>query len=95
VVDRDFPSEETRGLSRVGRTPPARQIEGRFIDRDFFDDQPHETAPMNMRRGSRVRHNRFGNGRVLGIVDAAEPTVVVEFPGWGEKKILARFLKPA
>jgi DNA helicase-2/ATP-dependent DNA helicase PcrA len=95
VERRNFASDAAGGLSRLGRRPQAPPIEGRFIDHEFFDDQPHETAPSDMRRGSRVRHNRFGDGRVLGIVDAVEATVVVDFPGWGEKKILARFLKPA
>ena len=93
--DRDFERDETSGLTRVKPVPPARLVEGRFIDRNFFDDQPDETTLADMRRGSRVHHDRFGEGRVLRVVGAAEPTVVVEFPGWGEKKILARFLKLA
>ena len=44
-------------------------------------------------RGARVRHDRFGEGEVLRIVSVGEPAVVAFFPGWGERKILARFLK--
>ena len=47
---------------------------------------------MPLRRGSRVSHTRFGEGEVRRVETSAEPTVVVFFPGWGEK-ILARFLK--
>jgi DNA helicase-2/ATP-dependent DNA helicase PcrA len=46
-----------------------------------------------LRRGSRVRHERFGEGLVRRIESAGEPAVVAFFPGWGEMKILARFLK--
>jgi DNA helicase-2/ATP-dependent DNA helicase PcrA len=48
-----------------------------------------------LRRGSRVRHERFGEGEVRRIETTGEPAVVAFFPGWGEKKILARFLKLA
>jgi len=47
----------------------------------------------SFQRGSRVKHARFGEGRVLSVADVGEPAVVAFFPGWGEKKILARFLK--
>jgi DNA helicase-2/ATP-dependent DNA helicase PcrA len=50
---------------------------------------------MRLRRGSRVKHERFGEGQVVKLVSVGEPAVVAYFPGWGEKKILARFLKPA
>ncbi|MGA2447205.1 MAG: UvrD-helicase domain-containing protein [Polyangiaceae bacterium] len=94
-VQRDVAFEERISRGRTVGTPAARPVEGRFIDRSFFDDQPPETPLEDMRRGSRVHHERFGDGRVLRVVGAAEPTVVVDFPGWGEKKIVARFLKPA
>ncbi len=48
-----------------------------------------------LRRGARVVHTRFGEGEVRRVEAAAEPMVVAFFPGWGEKKILARFLKIA
>jgi DNA helicase-2/ATP-dependent DNA helicase PcrA len=69
---------------------------GRFVDHDFFDDQPEiDASEVALRRGSRVRHDRFGEGEVVRVVGVGEPAVVAFFPGWGEKKILARFLKPA
>ena len=50
-----------------------------------------------LRRGSRVFHDRFGRGEVrsVGKSNMGEPSVVAFFPGWGERKILARFLKLA
>ncbi len=69
--------------------------DGRYVDHDFFDDRVHDVADMPIRRGARVAHARFGEGEVLRVVSMGEPAVVAFFPGWGEKKILARFLKPA
>jgi DNA helicase II / ATP-dependent DNA helicase PcrA len=67
----------------------------RYVDREFFDDHVREVTNVPLRRGSRVKHERFGEGEVLGVAKAGEPAVLAFFPGWGEKKILARFLKPA
>ena len=69
----------------------------RYVDHDFFDDRGdgEEVTQMRLRRGAKVRHDRFGEGQVLSVVSVGEPAVVAFFPGWGQKKILARFLKPA
>jgi DNA helicase-2/ATP-dependent DNA helicase PcrA len=68
----------------------------RFIDREFFDDGgSSEEGAMPMHRGSRVVHEHFGEGEVRSIEQGAEPKVVVFFPVWGEKKVLARFLRLA
>ena len=84
----------------IPRKPePAREPGERFVDREFFDDagsSDHHGGGDeggSLRRGSRVFHTRFGEGEVKRVEIAAEPTVVAFFPGWGEKKILARFLK--
>ncbi|HEY5147234.1 MAG TPA: hypothetical protein VII82_10725, partial [Polyangiaceae bacterium] len=67
----------------------------RYVDHEFFDDRADPVTDMPLRRGARVTHERFGDGEVLKVVSVGEPAVVAFFPGWGEKKILARFLKPA
>jgi hypothetical protein len=67
----------------------------RYVDHEFFDDRTSDVTDMPLRRGARVKHDRFGEGEVVGVARAGEPAVVAFFPGWGEKKILARFLKPA
>jgi DNA helicase-2/ATP-dependent DNA helicase PcrA len=54
-------------------------------------DIPAEAAPL--RRGAKVFHERFGRGEVMKVSNIGEPAVVAFFPGWGEKKVLARFLK--
>ena len=82
-------------VSRAPAPPTARETGERFVDREFFSDDASDTTDVPLRRGSRVVHSRFGEGEVRRVEVAAEPTVVAFFPGWGEKKILARFLKPA
>ncbi|MDP9001362.1 MAG: UvrD-helicase domain-containing protein [Myxococcota bacterium] len=67
----------------------------RYVDHDFFDDRPADVTALPLTRGARVKHDRFGEGKVLDIVSVGEPAVVAFFPGWGQKKILARFLKLA
>lgn len=85
-------------------TPPA---EGRFIEIDpefaapFFDEGPvrdahgAEDAPPSgpLRKGSRVFHKKFGEGQVVKVLDMASPSVLAFFPGWGEMKVLTRFLE--
>jgi DNA helicase II / ATP-dependent DNA helicase PcrA len=96
-VDRQNDPDEPRAAWRhpqAGAAPAgaAARDGGRYVDHDFFVDHVPE---VGLRRGSRVRHERFGEGEVVRVVSAGEAAVVAVFPGWGEKKILARFLKPA
>ncbi len=79
------------GARGVERTPGER-----YVDRDAFDDvTPRRGGVEGLERGSRVRHARFGEGEVRRVEHAAETMVVAFFPGWGEKKILARYLEQA
>ncbi|MFO0674965.1 MAG: UvrD-helicase domain-containing protein [Polyangiaceae bacterium] len=81
----------------ASRPEPARDPGERYVDTEFFDDaSSHDDGgEAQLRRGSRVVHARFGEGEVRKVESSAEPTVVAFFPGWGEKKILARFLRLA
>ncbi len=96
-VDRGAP-EKPRPLAwrhpQAARSVPPDPGGGRYVDHEFFDDRDDPVTDMPLRRGARVRHERFGDGEVLRVVNVGEPAVVAFFPGWGEKKILARFLKP-
>jgi DNA helicase-2/ATP-dependent DNA helicase PcrA len=78
----------------VAARAPAPDPGERYVDHEFFDDRASDVTDMPLRRGARVKHDRFGEGEVVGVARAGEPAVVAFFPGWGEKKILARFLKP-
>jgi DNA helicase-2/ATP-dependent DNA helicase PcrA len=73
----------------------AMQAEGHILD-VYASDEGRMLAEMGERlhRGSRVRHARFGEGEVRSVERSTELFVVAFFPGWGEKKILARYLEP-
>ncbi len=92
------PSHQGGGSWRHPMTaalPALRPAPGeRFVDREAFDDTV-DRALEGLQRGSRVKHARFGEGEVRRVEQAAELMVVAFFPGWGEKKILARFLQQA
>jgi DNA helicase-2/ATP-dependent DNA helicase PcrA len=96
-VDREVEREPVARPWKHPQAPAASAPDpgGRFVDHEFFDDRTDDVSEMKMRRGARVRHERFGEGQVVSVVSMGEPAVVAFFPGWGEKKILARFLKPA
>ncbi|AKU96481.1 ATP-dependent DNA helicase UvrD/PcrA [Labilithrix luteola] len=77
----------------VHRKPaaPARQPGERFVELD--EDAGGSHGNVRLRRGMPVTHERFGRGEVLQVVQSSDPAVVAFFPGWGEKKVLARFLR--
>ncbi len=84
------PSMAAPGSGRRHRPEVAREPGERFVD---YDEASDVSEGVELRRGSTVVHERFGRGEVMKIVSAGEPAVVAFFPGWGEKKVLARFLK--
>jgi len=65
----------------------------RYVERDVEPDWDGEGVPI--RKGMRVKHARFGEGEVKKVLEAGEPAVLAFFPGWGEVKVLARFLSLA
>jgi DNA helicase-2/ATP-dependent DNA helicase PcrA len=84
------PPPRARPGGRVQSAPLSREPGERYVDYDEAGDVPEG---LELRRGMNVVHERFGRGEVLKIVTIGEPAVVAFFPGWGEKKVLARFLK--
>ncbi len=70
----------------------AREPGERFVEYEGGDERGEG---VSLQRGMSVEHEKFGRGEILKIVSAGEPAVVAFFPGWGEKKVLARFLKMA
>ncbi|MFI5300960.1 MAG: 3'-5' exonuclease, partial [Polyangiales bacterium] len=77
----------------------AREPGERFVERDdHVHEGGHDGADDHdsLRRGGRVKHKRFGEGRVVELQAAAgssEAAVLAEFPGWGTMKVLRRFLE--
>jgi DNA helicase-2/ATP-dependent DNA helicase PcrA len=90
------PYAATAAAASRPSAPPADPGE-RFVDREFFDDDggDGDGASLPVSRGSRVMHADFGEGQVRGVVQSSEPALLVFFPGRGEKKVLARFLRRA
>ena len=79
----------------AGMTALAREPGERYVDYEDAHDAGGEEGGFALRKGAVVVHERFGRGEVLKAVNVGEPAVVAFFPGWGEKKVLARFLKRA
>ncbi len=80
-------------------SPPAvaREPGERYVERDD-DAEAGEAGELDVetiRRGTRVHHARFGDGVIREVLSRGEPSVVAFFPGWGEKKVLTRYLRPA
>lgn len=73
---------------------PARQPGERYIERDADAASSHEDG-LVVSPGMRVKHARFGLGTIQSVAAGADPSASVYFPGWGEKKVLVRFLQPA
>lgn len=79
-----FVRETTRPVARE----TTREAGERYVEMD-----PDESW---LSTGRSVEHTRFGVGKVVRLESSATPPVViVRFAGWGEKRIVASFLKPA
>lgn len=65
----------------------------RYVERDEFDASTDEREPIIVKPGQRVRHGRFGPGIIERVEDGPKPTVVVRFPGYGTRRIIAEFLE--
>ena len=79
------PQSAPRGPAVAARAPGERFVE--------YEASSEGGEGVALRRGMNVLHEKFGRGEVLNVVSVGEPAVVAFFPGWGEKKVLARFLK--
>lgn len=93
---RDYaPMPAWRQAQAQAKPAPSHAPGDRFVDREFFSDTSGDSEGGELRKGARVLHTRFGEGEVRRVEAAGEPAAVVFFPGWGEKKVLARFLRLA
>ena len=88
------PSMERIQFAPMPTPAPMRSPGERYVEHDLVDPIPHDDIPLT--RGTRVVHKRFGEGQVRSVeTSTTPPVVIVFFPGWGEKRILAPFLTPA
>jgi DNA helicase-2/ATP-dependent DNA helicase PcrA len=77
--------------SATSRPAPVRPTyqETRVVEREGYEAEGDEGFGV----GSKVEHPKFGVGIVRGIFPGSDPSVTATFGGWGEKKVLVRFLK--
>ncbi|HEY5961504.1 MAG TPA: 3'-5' exonuclease, partial [Polyangiaceae bacterium] len=105
--EQDAPSDTSDASDAPPRErPSARPAPGRLtslraaatstdsrVDRSAFDDLRYGAPPPAFRTGQVVEHARFGRGRVERVESGGESlAVVAKFPGFGSRKILAKFL---
>jgi DNA helicase-2/ATP-dependent DNA helicase PcrA len=90
---------EARTVPSMARplSPPralsAAEPRSTVVDKTAFDDLAQEHAHLTFRPGQVVIHGRFGKGRVERVESQGESlAVVAKFPGFGSRKILAKFL---
>jgi DNA helicase-2/ATP-dependent DNA helicase PcrA len=58
-------------------------------------EPPKDKEVAGFKKGMKVRHVRYGVGKVHGVEGGTPPTVTVDFPGHGTKQIVAKYLEPA
>ncbi len=83
---------ETALPKAAARPAPERVPGERFVERDEHVDSGDGEE---VRRGSRVKHNKFGVGTVVSFEEGPEPKIIADFPGRGRLTILRRFLERA
>jgi DNA helicase II / ATP-dependent DNA helicase PcrA len=66
-------------------------------EREWVDTSFDQSAPpsMNVFPGQTVSHPKFGKGKVVGIHPGAKPKADIQFPGFGRKTILLKYLELA
>jgi DNA helicase-2/ATP-dependent DNA helicase PcrA len=82
---------------RYGASSPPRvpRMEPSEDGQSYVDRSEGDFDGEGLTRGMKVRHAKFGVGRVMGVAEGIPPRVHVEFPGWGKKTITVDFLEPA
>ncbi len=58
-------------------------------------EPPKEKEVEGLKKGMKVRHVRYGVGKIHSVEGGTPPTVTVDFPGHGTKQIVAKYLEPA
>ncbi|MEZ4254804.1 MAG: UvrD-helicase domain-containing protein [Polyangiales bacterium] len=78
-------------------SPPPRRTEARVEHEGSYVDygEGSDLSDEGLRQGMRVRHAKFGVGRVTAVGAGLPPRVSVDFPGWGTKQIVSTYLEPA
>jgi DNA helicase-2/ATP-dependent DNA helicase PcrA len=74
--------------------PPA-QAQSKPLGSGRHVEYDADAAPRaaQVHKGSRVHHQRFGQGTVLDVVNGDQPRVLARFAGWGERRVLLSALR--
>ncbi len=91
-IELDGEAGEARGRLRSPRSAPGARA-GPQVDYDF--DQRPEAGQAAFARGALVRHESLGEGVVLSCDGAGEGAKVTVRFGGGDRRVVARFLRPA
>jgi DNA helicase-2/ATP-dependent DNA helicase PcrA len=81
------------GYKRTNSRPSRKSSSAKEMWVDKSYDQTSEK--QSIVPGQKVRHSRYGVGEVVDVRPGSKPKVVVRFPAWGQKTIMADFLELA
>ena len=95
----ELPGEDIEWIGARSGSPTRTSApeEPRYEPADSYVDYSEGSdlsALEGLRRGTQVRHPKFGVGEVREVVQGSPPRVSVRFPGWGTRKIIASYLEP-
>jgi len=96
----ELPNEDVEWIGHRTSSPgpgssaeaPRRESSESYVD---YSEGSDLIEVEGLRRGTEVRHPKFGVGEVQEVMQGSPPRVSVRFPGWGTRKIIASYLEPA
>ena len=99
----ELPREDVEWIGARSSSPsrpsvseqPRRDPTDSYVDYSEGSDLSDLSDLEGLRRGVQVRHPKFGVGEVTEVMQGSPPRVLVHFPGWGTRKIIASYLEPA
>ncbi len=85
-------ASQLSSFQKAPAAPPKRDPHESYID---YGEGSDLSGLSQLKKGSLVRHKRFGVGEVRSVEMGSVPKARVVFPGWGQKNIAIQFLQPA
>lgn len=92
--DRDHALDVSTTESRVV-ADPFESSSAEFDGDSYIDRSEGDFSSGVLEPGMRVRHAKFGIGEVRSLSEGSPPRVTVRFKTYGDKKIMASYLRPA
>ena len=91
-VEPAFEGDEDQEVFSLRGSPPSsmarsEDVGGRYVNRDYFsDDSDSGDESRGLRKGAKVRHERFGEGVVRQVLPSVDRAVVAFFPRGARRK---------